>query len=91
MRCELDRKTADTAGTGMNQDGLASSNVQPTVQRVIRGEAGTRQGSGVDERHAVRNAGNRVRRGHRELGKPTRLRQITVIEDPVPRLPLADG
>ena len=33
MRCELDRETADTAGAGMNQDGLASANVQPTMQR----------------------------------------------------------
>jgi hypothetical protein len=41
VRCKLDRETADTAGTGMDQDGLAS-NVQPTVQRVIRGEAGAR-------------------------------------------------
>src|SRR5512134_1260902 len=77
VRCELDRETADTAGTGMNQDGLASANVQPTVQGVIRAEAGTRQGSSVDERYAVGNAANRVRRGHRELGKPARLREIT--------------
>lgn len=49
MRCELDRETPTPPASGMNQDGLASANVQPTVQRVIRGEAGAGEAASTND------------------------------------------
>src|SRR4029077_13745840 len=58
--CQLDGKSADSAASAMNQNQISGLTMQPAIERIIGGESGTRNRSGINVSHWFRNFRNRM-------------------------------